>query len=77
MSVMAKMQCIENSAWEGDEENRVVRLQAVYDPNDLDGNKSWTRWTPSGELRLQITNPEAFNQFKVGVKYIIHFSPAE
>lgn len=40
-------------------------------------NKEWSKWTPSGELRMQITNPAALAQFEVGKDYFLDFSPAE
>lgn len=52
-----------------------VSLQAVN--GDKDENKSWSKWTPSGEARLCITNPEAFNQFKEGQVVMMTLEPVE
>lgn len=49
-----------------------VKLQAVYD----EGNKSWSKWTPSGHLDMQIDNKEALNQFKLGQTYFLDFTEA-
>ena len=49
-----------------------VKLQAVMGP----GNEEWSRWTPSGTLELNISNPAALEQFKVGQDYFIDFTPA-
>lgn len=38
-------------------------------------NKSWSKWTPSGNLSISITNPEASKQFEVGKSYYLDFSP--
>lgn len=54
-----------------------VTLQPVFGQGDEDANSQWSRWTPSGELRLTITNPEAYNQFQRGKTYYVDFSPAE
>lgn len=56
-----------------------VTLQPVYADGDGDSeaNKEWSKYTPSGELRLTITNPEAYEQFKLGKPYYVDFSPAE
>lgn len=39
------------------------------------GNEDWSRWTPSGSLKLTITNPEAVKQFEVGKDYFVDFTP--
>lgn len=39
-----------------------VYLQPVY--GNSEENKSWSKATPSGELRMFISNPEAFAVFK-------------
>lgn len=30
------------------------------------GNEPWSKWTPSGVLKLNVTNPEAFGAMKAG-----------
>ncbi len=40
-----------------------VQFQAVMG----DENKEWSKWTPSGQLSMSITNPEALEQFEVGM----------
>lgn len=49
-----------------------VHLAAVMG----DENKEWSRWTPSGQLRMTITNPQALDQFEVGKDYYLDISPA-
>lgn len=79
--VRAKMMCIEkrqlyagsgnlddNSTW-------TVRLQPVY--GDCPENKEWSRWTPSGEVTMQITNPAAVGRFELGKAYWVDFTPVE
>ena len=79
MSVRAKMRCIEvsrscdNCGSGGDAVK--VRLQPVY--HDCEENKVWSKWTPSGELMLQITNPEASAQFEIGKLYFVDCVAAE
>lgn len=53
--------------------NCTVNLRAAYGP----GNEAWSKWTPSGELRMHVTNPEAAAQFKVGRSYYVDFMPEE
>ncbi len=47
----------------------------MYDPEGP--NKSWTKWTPSGEVKLDITNPEALKEFEVGKFYGSTFEKLE
>jgi hypothetical protein len=54
-----------------------VTLQPVFAGSDSDSNKDWSRWTPSGELRLSITNPEIFPELINGRTFFVDFSPAE
>ena len=49
-----------------------VSLNPVSDP----ANKTWSKWTPSGQLEMQINNPEALNQFKLGQCYFLDFTEA-
>jgi hypothetical protein len=36
-------------------------------------NKSFSRYTPSGEIKLCVTNPSIANTFEVGQEYFIDF----
>lgn len=36
-------------------------------------NKDWAKWTPSGELSITITNPDAIAQFEIGEVYGLTF----
>jgi hypothetical protein len=40
-------------------------------------NKSFSRWTPSGKLDMQITNPGAQGFFQPGKEYYLDITPAE
>ena len=61
----------------GNVEQVTVTLQPVYGNGEDKANEQWSRWTPSGEIRLCITNPEAFNQFKLGKAFFVDFTPAD
>lgn len=63
----------------GNVEQVTITLMPVYADQDGDdeANKQWSKWTPSGEVRLTITNPEAYNQFKLGKAYFVDFHDAE
>lgn len=70
MNVRAKFKVQSVTLNEGD--TGQVNLTAVHG-ND---NRTWTKWTPSGELRMSITNPAALEQFKPGAFVFIDFSEA-
>mgnify|MGYP000844752033 FL=1 len=72
--VRAKMKCCEIATSDAGNgaTNEVVKLTAVYGP----GNETWSKYTPSGQVSLCITNPEAVRQFKVGAAYFVDFTPA-
>lgn len=42
-----------------------------------DDNKQWSKWTPSGELKMAVTNPAAISQFDVGKAYYLDFTPVK
>lgn len=39
--------------------------------------KEWSKWTPSGELKMFVTNPAAIEKFTVGKEYLSTFEPVE
>ncbi len=53
-----------------------VRMQAAYGDKES-GNESWSKATPSAELRMFVTNPAAIAAFESGKEYYLDFSPAE
>lgn len=40
-------------------------------------NAAFFKWTPSGEFKMQVLNPDAAAQFEVGKAYYIDFTPAD
>ncbi len=48
----------------------------TYPGGDAEENKSFSKWTPSGEIKLSITNPAAIDFFDLGKAYYIDFTPA-
>ena len=40
-------------------------------------NRSWSKYTPSGQLHMSITNPTAIDLFEKGKAYYLDFSPVE
>lgn len=78
MSIRCKFYCSEvaQTKWghgEGALDAERVKLSAVYDSTDA--NKAWSKATPSGQLEVTITNPEAMGQFKPGKAYFLDVTP--
>lgn len=40
-------------------------------------NKGFWKYTPNGAIRMSITNPDAYNQFRIGQEFYVDFTPAE
>lgn len=38
-----------------------------------EGNGDWSKWTPSGEITMSITNPQAADAFEPGAVYSVKF----
>lgn len=76
MSVRAKFQVtnvVQNTGWNnGPHETSTVVLSAVSNET----NKTWSKWTPSGKLEMQINNPEALKQFEIGKFFFLDFTEA-
>ena len=54
-----------------------VTLQPVYGGGDDEANKQWSKWTPSGQLQLSITNPAIFPELVPGRTFYVDFTPTE
>lgn len=54
-------------------------LQANLSPvtSGSEENKSFSIYTPSGEIRLHITNPNALDFFEPAAEYYVEFRKAE
>jgi hypothetical protein len=53
-----------------------VSFNAVYG-DDGSANASWSRWTPSGQLSMTISNPGLVDHFVVGKEYYLDITEAE
>jgi hypothetical protein len=71
--VRCKLRC--NSVTDNGHGQRDVVLNPVYDSNRESPNFRWSQATPSGEIKLTITNPGAFDQFVEGQHYFADFEP--
>ncbi len=54
-------------------ETKQVVLQPVYGQGEDDANTQWSKWTPSGEIRLSITNPDIFPELVIGRTFFVTF----
>ncbi|QMR77927.1 hypothetical protein [Enterobacter sp. RHBSTW-00175] len=74
MTVRAKFQC--NSINKSpDNSSAVVNLMAITTGSTE--NEAWSKYTPSGQLQMVISNPAAFEQFEQGKEYFIDIQPAQ
>lgn len=59
-----------------DGSSRTLSMRASY--GDGGDNKDWSKWTPSGEFRITVTNEAAFEKIdamKPGDLYYIDIAP--
>jgi len=75
----AKMKVSEVIIREGHEELKMVPVckTGSYPEDGADEDNTYAKWTPSGELKLGITNPALHGQFKPGQKFYVDFTDAE
>jgi hypothetical protein len=72
--VKAKLVCVSVTPTEG--EQRIVKFQAVTTGSEE--NKSFSRWTPSANLEMYISNETpAGEYFEQGKEYYLNFEAAE
>lgn len=81
MTVRAKFVClsVQHAPTQQSEPYAQVTLVPVwegYGGGVAGDNKSWSKWTPSGEIKMSITNPDAIEKFEVGKLYDVDFTPA-
>jgi len=54
-----------------------VAKSTAYPKDGSDEDNSYARWSPSGSLSLTVANHNLWEQFKVGDKFYLDFTPAE
>ena len=67
----AKFKVTSITIYEG---QREFHLSPVYG-TDGTPNAQWSKWTPSGELKMTVTNENAFETLEVGKEYFLDFTP--
>lgn len=51
---------------EGNKTQEELGLNAVYSSEEGSANKQWSKWTPSAQLNMTISNPAAFGKVLPG-----------
>lgn len=55
-------------------DNQEVKMTPVISGSEE--NKSFSKYTPSGDVRLHITNPDVLDFFEAGKEYYLEFKQA-
>ncbi len=82
MNTRAKFRCTEarrtvsTGAW-GPAPGIADAVYVVFNACIGPGNEGWSKWTPSGEVRMNITNPALLDAFVVGKDYYLDISLVE
>ena len=58
----------------GETESETVKLSAVYGTGETE-NAKWSKWTPSADLSITISNPGAIGKLSKGHEYFVDFIP--
>jgi hypothetical protein len=53
--------------------NAVCKKEA-YPADGYDEDNTFSRWTPSAELKMQIANPDLLDKFEIGQEYYVDFT---
>lgn len=60
----------------GNKTQEELGLNAVYGSGDT-ANAQWSKWTPSAQLSMSISNPEAFGKVLPGQFVFVDLTPCE
>jgi hypothetical protein len=80
MSVMRakfRVGSVRENITNGEKDQEIVALSAVYSDDPDSENAKWSKWTPAGSLNMTINNPGAFGILKQGQEYFLDFTEAE
>jgi hypothetical protein len=56
--------------------NEIESIEVLARPVCDKLNEQWSKWTPAGEIKLTINNPDCFGKFIVGKEYLVNFTEA-
>lgn len=75
--IRCKFKCINVNVPEKDTPEATASLELVPVYANSKENKRFFKYTPGGEIKLQVVNPEAAKQFEIGKEYYVDFTAAE
>lgn len=71
------VESIQHSDVPGTDQYASIVMRPVFGTyGDGKVNESWSKYTPSGQLQITITNPDAIDKFEKGKAYYLDFTPA-
>jgi hypothetical protein len=73
MTILAKFKV--GSTTDFGNDNLEVKMTPVTSGSDE--NKSFSKYTPTGDIRMHITNPDVLGFFEAGQEYYVEFSKAK
>lgn len=68
------MNMVEESHTEQGKQSEKLQLHVVTGGGGNAVNAQWSKWTPSGQLTLNVSNPDAFGKVKPG-QYKVYLVP--
>lgn len=68
MSLVARMFLQKSTEHAGTSDGREVLFTVITRGDEA---KEWAKYTPSGQLTMYVTNPDALPQFEVGSEYLV------
>ncbi|MCC6546218.1 hypothetical protein IT570_03530 [Candidatus Sumerlaeota bacterium] len=73
MAVKAKFKCVSKKETAYSTE---IEFEAVC-ADEIPENQRYHKWTPSGNVKIAVTNPDAIASFLVNKKYYLDFTPVD
>lgn len=56
---------------DGNVQSEEITMSPVYSNEEGSVNKQWSKWTPSGQLRFNVSNPNVFGRILPGQFYMV------
>jgi len=53
-----------------------VAKDGAYPEDGTDENNTFSRWTPSADLKMTVNNPDLLGKFAIDQAYYVDFTPA-
>lgn len=75
MTILAKFKV--GSTTDFGNDNLEVKMTPVIAGNGKNENTSFSKYTPTGDIRMHITNPAVLGFFEAGKEYYVEFRKAE